>query len=106
MLSYRHSFHAGNPADVFKHATLALIIEALKKKERAFCYIDPHAGAGRYDLLAREAQKTGEYRHGIAKLWNRTDTPAALAPSLDAVRAVNTAVDQPLHYYPGSPAIR
>ncbi|MDF2915731.1 MAG: yhiR [Pantoea agglomerans] len=55
MLSYRHSFHAGNHADVLKHTVLSLIITALKEKEKPFFYLDTHAGAGRYQLSGEHA---------------------------------------------------
>ena len=58
MLSYRHSFHAGNHADVLKHIVLMLIIESLQQKEKGFYYLDTHAGAGRYRLFSAEAEKT------------------------------------------------
>jgi 23S rRNA (adenine2030-N6)-methyltransferase len=103
MLSYRHAFHAGNFADVLKHAVLAALIEAIKKKDTPFCYVDTHAGAGRYDLQSGAARKTGEYREGIARLWTRTDVPEALRSYLDAVRALNA--DGELRYYPGSPRL-
>lgn len=103
MLAYRHHFHAGNFADVFKHALLARLIVALEKKEKPFCYLDTHAGVGRYDLAHAWAQKNREYEGGIARLWERDDVPALLAPYLDAVRAENP--DGTLRFYPGSPVI-
>ncbi|SUB37497.1 putative DNA methylase, N-6 adenine-specific [Pasteurella multocida] len=57
MLSYRHSFHAGNHADVLKHLVLMLIIENLQQKEKGFYYLDTHAGVGRYRLFSEEAEK-------------------------------------------------
>lgn len=103
MLAYRHHFHAGNFADVFKHALLARLLVALAKKEKPFCYLDTHAGVGRYDLGHRWAQKNREYEGGIGRLWGRGDVPALLAPYMDAVRAENP--DGLLAVYPGSPAI-
>lgn len=104
MLSYRHAFHAGNVGDVLKHAVLALLIEALKRKEAPFVCLESHAGAGRYDLLAEQAQKTGEYREGIARLWERAgEAPDSLRPYLDAVGALNPGGT--LRFYPGSPRI-
>lgn len=105
MLSYRHAFHAGNHADVLKHLVLAQIIQGLQRKPAAMCYIDTHAGAGTYDLKSREAEKVGEFRHGIAKIWQRTDIPASLADYLGAVRAMNAGPYSELRYYPGSPAL-
>ncbi len=103
MLAYRHSFHAGNFADVFKHALLVRLLLALARKDRPFCYLDTHAGIGRYDLTHRWAQKNREYEGGIARLWPRGDVPELLAPYLDMVRAENP--DGALRIYPGSPAI-
>jgi 23S rRNA (adenine2030-N6)-methyltransferase len=103
MLSYRHSYHAGNHADVLKHATVALLVEALKKKEGPFAYVETHAGAGRYDLRSEQAQKTGEYLEGIARLWQEPAAPAALGSYLEAVRALNSGGE--LVFYPGSPRV-
>ena len=103
MLSYRHGFHAGNAGDVLKHATLAAALTLLTRKDKPLCYLESHAGAGRYDLADARAQKTGEYRSGIGRLWDRADAPAALQPYLRAVRAENP--DGVLRRYPGSPAV-
>jgi 23S rRNA (adenine2030-N6)-methyltransferase len=103
MLSYRHSYHAGNHADVLKHAVLALLVEALKKKDTPFAYLETHAGAGRYDLRSEQAQKTGEFHAGIARLWDATPVPDALSPYLDAVHALNP--EGQLLFYPGSPRV-
>ena len=103
MLAYRHHFHAGNFADVFKHALLARLLVALTKKDKPFCYLDTHAGIGRYDLAHRWAQKNREFEQGIGRLWARRDAPALLEPYLDAVRAENP--DGTLGVYPGSPLI-
>jgi 23S rRNA (adenine2030-N6)-methyltransferase len=106
MLSYRHAFHAGNFADVHKHVVLSLLVQGLQRKDAPFCYLDTHAGAGRYDLRCAEAQKNAEHLQGIVRLLNRNDIPAALHPYLTAVRAVNPANDtSSLDYYPGSPRI-
>jgi len=64
MLAYRHIFHAGNFADVFKHALLARLLIALGKKDKPYCYLDTHAGIGRYDLTHAWAQKAREYETG------------------------------------------
>ncbi len=103
MLSYRHLFHAGNFADVFKHALLARLILALCAKEKPWFYLDTHAGTGRYDLSHPWAQKAREYENGIARLWGRHDLPALLAPYMAAVQAANPAHE--LKFYPGSPLI-
>jgi len=103
VLSYRHLFHAGNYADVFKHALLARLLIALGAKEKPYCYIDTHAGTGRYDLGHEWAWKTREFENGIGRLWERKDIPAALSPYMDAVRSENPKGR--LRYYPGSPLI-
>ncbi|MBI3779258.1 MAG: 23S rRNA (adenine(2030)-N(6))-methyltransferase RlmJ [Gammaproteobacteria bacterium] len=101
-MNYRHIFHAGNFADVFKHLVLSLLLKSLHRKDAPFCYLDTHAGAGRYDLSSAAAQKTGEYRDGIKRLWNGQSMPE-LADYLAAVRALNDG--HTLRYYPGSPRI-
>ena len=103
MLSYRHGFHAGNAGDVLKHATLAAVLSLLTRKDKPLCYLESHAGAGRYDLADARARKTREYRAGIGRLWDRDDPPAVLEPYLRAVRAENP--DGVLRRYPGSPAV-
>ncbi|MDC9603731.1 23S rRNA (adenine(2030)-N(6))-methyltransferase RlmJ [Xenorhabdus griffiniae] len=103
MLSYRHSFHAGNHADVLKHVVQSLIIESLKIKEKPFLYLDTHSGAGRYHLSGEHAERTGEYLEGIARIWQRDDIPEELAAYMDAVKALNP--QGTLRYYPGSPLI-
>jgi 23S rRNA (adenine2030-N6)-methyltransferase len=76
-MNYRHAYHAGNFADVVKHAVLALTIEHLKLKPAPFRVIDTHAGVGLYDLSSEPAQKTGEWREGIGRLMQGALTPAA-----------------------------
>jgi 23S rRNA (adenine2030-N6)-methyltransferase len=103
MLSYRHLFHAGNFADVFKHALLARLLLALGRKDTPYCYLDTHAGTGRYDLSHEWAWKRREFETGIGRLWARKDIPAELAPYLDVVRAENPKGR--LRFYPGSALI-
>lgn len=103
MLSYRHSFHAGNHADVLKHTVQSLIIESLKEKEKPFLYVDTHSGAGRYQLSGEHAEKTGEYLQGIARIWEQPDLPEELAPYMNIVRQMND--NGRLRYYPGSPLL-
>lgn len=102
MLSYRHSFHAGNHADVLKHIVQTLILSALKQKEKGFFYLDTHSGVGRYSLLSAEAEKTGEYVEGIARLWDRTDLPEEVALYLNEVKKINKGK---LRFYTGSPLL-
>jgi len=103
VLAYRHHFHAGNFADVFKHALLARLLLGLGAKDKPFCYVDTHAGVGRYDLTHPWAQKNAEFRDGIGRLWERQDFPDPLAPYVAAVRAENP--NGKLRWYPGSPRI-
>ena len=103
MLSYRHMYHAGNFADVFKHALLTRLVIALAAKDKPFLYLDTHAGIGRYDLRHSWAQKAREYENGIARVWKAKDAPPGIQPYLEAVHELNP--DGKLRYYPGSPLI-
>ena len=105
-MNYRHAFHAGNFADVHKHAVLARVLLHLRRKLAAFRVIDTHAGAARYDLLGPEPNRSGEWREGIERVWQAPRQEAAhdlLAPYLAAVAALNP--DAKLRVYPGSPLI-
>ncbi|MEA1676053.1 23S rRNA (adenine(2030)-N(6))-methyltransferase RlmJ [Nitrospirillum sp. BR 11163] len=115
-MNYRHAFHAGNPADVMKHAILALLMTRLTAKTTPFAVLDTHAGIGRYDLTGDEATRTSEAALGIQRLLQVAEAGAlsapaaeALAPYLDAVRiAAGRAPGQPLGAitnYPGSPCL-
>ncbi|MCE9686150.1 23S rRNA (adenine(2030)-N(6))-methyltransferase RlmJ [Shewanella sp. AS16] len=104
MLSYRHGYHAGNYADVLKHAILLQTLKLLHKKDKPLVYIDTHAGAGGYALTDEFAQKTGEYLEGVAKLWNEPDLPESLKDYLAAVKHFNGGEEE-LSLYPGSPAL-
>ena len=104
-MNYRHAFHAGNFADVHKHAVLARILVHLRHKPAAFRVIDTHAGAGRYDLSAPEPSRSGEWHDGIERVWPARQGTAdeLLAPYREAVAALNA--DGKLRLYPGSPLI-
>lgn len=104
MLSYRHGYHAGNYADVLKHAVLLQALTLLQKKDKGLVYIDTHAGAGGYSLNDEFAEKTGEYRDGVARLWAQNSLPDSLQLYLDNVRHFNEN-NQALGFYPGSPAL-
>src|SRR4051794_23405329 len=109
-MNYRHAFHAGNFADVFKHAPLARILVHLADKPQAFRQLDIHAGAGLYDLTASEASRTGEWHDGIARLLAAElapDVRGLLAPYLDTIVSLNsgTARNAALKRYPGSPIV-
>ena len=105
-MNYRHAYHAGNFADVMKHAVLCRVLTHLRDKPGAFRVIDTHAGAGVYDLGGVEAGKTLEWRDGIGRLMEaELDEPvrALLGPYLEVVAALNPT--GPLTIYPGSPAL-
>lgn len=100
MLSYQHAFHAGNLADVHKHALLAWVLEYLTRKDKPLTYIETHAGRGLYRLTAPEAQKTGEAAQGILAHgdWFPADHPYAR-------RLAETRTLHGPDAYPGSPLI-
>jgi len=103
-MNYRHIYHAGNFADVFKHVVLLALIDALSKKEKPWCYLDTHAGTGRYDLFSMEAQKTKEFQNGVQEIVTRkivagTTTHAIIQQYLSILKSE----DYP-HFYPGSPS--
>lgn len=101
MLSYRHSFHAGNFADVIKHIVVIEILEHLVTKDSPFDYIDTHAGAGVYDLSSKHASKLQEYTQGVGKL-NKAKWPE-LSRYFDILKKYNSSSE--LSHYPGSPMI-
>jgi 23S rRNA (adenine2030-N6)-methyltransferase len=102
-MNYRHAFHAGNHADVFKHLTLTRLIALMSRKEQPFAYLDTHAGIGLYDLQGDQASRTGEYLEGIARLWGQPDLPALTADYMKVLHDMNP--DGQLRYYPGSPEL-
>jgi 23S rRNA (adenine2030-N6)-methyltransferase len=104
-VNYRHGFHAGNFADVVKHAAFARILVYLRQKEAAFRVIDTHAGAGSYSLASAEAERTGEWRDGIGRILEAalpSDVEALLGPWLAPAR---DGLAGPRRLYPGSPAL-
>ena len=117
-MNYRHHYHAGNFADVLKHATLLRLLAGMQAKEKGILYLDTHAGRGGYDLSAAAGGLTRprapEWPEGIGRLWNRADLPAEAADYVAAVRAFEadararsgspeTAAGP--RFYPGSPRL-
>lgn len=100
-MNYRHSFHAGNSADVVKHSLLIALVRALQQKQAALTLIDTHAGCGLYDLAGEAAQRTGESAQGVLRTFAAPDP--VLNDYRAAVRAVNVGAEPQL--YPGSPRI-
>lgn len=90
-MNYRHAFHAGCAADVFKHVVLLALLEALQKKDTPFCYIDTHAGSSLYDLTDTAAQKTGEYLDGICKILDQPLQSPLLKAYVALVKACNSS---------------
>ena len=111
-MNYRHHFHAGNYADVFKHVLLLQLVRAMQRKEKGFLYLDTHAGRGGYDLSTPSVLPDGrsrepEYPAGIGRLW---DSAAGRSPVfkefIELIRRFNDrhgAVGPELKFYPGSP---
>jgi 23S rRNA (adenine2030-N6)-methyltransferase len=102
-MNYRHAFHAGNFADVFKHAILLALLDALTAKPKPLCYFDTHAGRGSYALDAPEAARTGEWHDGIGRMFGIAHPAAPLARYLAAIRELNA--DGASNRYPGSPLL-
>lgn len=106
-MNYRHIYHAGNFADVFKHIIVTRIVEYLKRKEKAFRVIDTHAGIGIYDLSSLEAYKTGEWRAGVWRLLSAPipeDLKTLLSPWCNIIDLLNGG-EKELLFYPGSPFV-
>lgn len=114
-MNYRHQFHAGNFADVLKHALLVPLVRGLQRKEKGFLYLDTHAGRARYDLTAAERGDTlarkPEWPEGIGRLWAKRGLPESLATYLEQIktfdareRVAGESMEAP-RYYPGSPWI-
>ena len=100
MLSYRHSFHAGNHGDVLKHICQMLVIDKLKSKNKGFCYFDTHSGGGLYQLNSEESLKTNEFKQGIERLTGHSFQNEAINNYLSLVNAYKE-----FNQYPGSPEI-
>lgn len=118
-MNYRHHYHAGNFADVLKHATLLRLLAGLQAKEKGILYLDTHAGRGGYDLSAAAGgpakPRAPEWPAGIGRLWSRADLPPALADYVAAVRGFDAetrmragvldALPEGPRFYPGSPRL-
>lgn len=111
MLSYKHSFHAANFADLHKHLTLCIALQSLRAKGKPFCYFDTHAGSGLYDLKSQQAQKNKEYKKGVAPLYleaiktggNKVVGMAQVVR--DYVCSIERFNSDGITQYPGSPKI-
>jgi len=103
-MNYRHAYHAGNFADVFKHAALAAILLRMRARPKPLCFLESHAGAGLYSLEGPQARRGGEAKDGILRLAEIAPQHAALAAYLQIVKALEPNRDG-LRVYPGSPLI-
>ena len=111
-MNYRHQFHAGNFADVMKHALLVRLLQGLQRKERGFLYLDTHAGRGGYDLsraaVGDSLARQPEWPDGIGRILARTDWPVEMIDYVRMVREYDRRegnLEPTLRFYPGSPAI-
>jgi 23S rRNA (adenine2030-N6)-methyltransferase len=102
-MNYRHAFHAGNHADVFKHVVLLALLDALKRKTTPFLVLDTHAGRGRYALRDLSARRTGESDEGVGRVLGAKTDAVAIKRYQDALRHFNP--DGGLRIYPGSPLL-
>lgn len=102
-MNYRHAFHAGNFADLHKHAILLAMLSALQDESGALSVIDTHAGAGGYDLAGEMARRSGEAQAGVFRLRAAADAPSVFEPLLRAVEHMNGGKGGDL--YPGSPLL-
>jgi 23S rRNA (adenine2030-N6)-methyltransferase len=100
-MNYRHKYHAGNAADVFKHIVLVALLQALCKKDKPFCYLETHAGMPGYAL----SDPRGEFQDGIARLWGQKKANGLIRDYLQIIQTYNPDKTAPLHYYPGSSTI-
>lgn len=97
-MNYRHSYHAGNAADVFKHIVLVFVLRALHKKDTPFCVLDTHAGSGVYEL-----ERPGEFETGVGVVWPERAEWPVLTDYFSVVEKINGRGG--IRYYPGSPFI-
>jgi 23S rRNA (adenine2030-N6)-methyltransferase len=110
-MNYRHHFHAGNFADVFKHTLLVQLFRGLQRKEKGILYLDTHAGRGRYDLTEAERGDTlarkPEFPEGVGRIWTASTAPSPIAEYVALVRRFDQSegnVDATApRFYPGSP---
>lgn len=103
MLSYQHIYHAGNRADVLKHAVLCSVLSDLVTQKQSICYVETHAARGKYDFNSPEAQKGAEYPDGIGQVFDLKTMPGPLKKYHGLVQEMNAPGE--LRHYPGSPVL-
>lgn len=104
-MQYRHSFHAGNFADVHKHVALLALLAALQKKPKGLLYLDTHAGGGLYDLRGEDARRGAESQSGIERVQAATPRSEEITAYLATLGALRARFDGGAHLYPGSPLL-
>jgi 23S rRNA (adenine2030-N6)-methyltransferase len=109
-MNYRHHFHAGNFADVWKHTLLLPLIRGLQRKEKGFLILDTHAGRGAYDLTSADygdsLERKPEYPNGIAKIWNAENLPSPVREYVEMVKTFDRSrgnLEDAPRFFPGSP---
>ena len=101
MLSYKHGFHAGNHADVFKHIVLIYLYKLQKKHSKSISYIDTHSGNGLYKYISKYMEKNKEYKHGIKKIEKYVGENKLIKNYLNILKNIS----KNNNFYPGSPLI-
>jgi len=101
-MNYRHAFHAGNFADLVKHAAVLALVRRLTEATEPLLVVDTHAGAGLYDLSDPEQARSREAEAGVKRLM-AGDTPPAFAALRAAVERRNP--EGGVRWYPGSPSL-
>ncbi|MDX2187998.1 MAG: 23S rRNA (adenine(2030)-N(6))-methyltransferase RlmJ [Opitutaceae bacterium] len=105
-MNYRHHFHAGNFADVFKHALLLDLLSRLQKKDRGILYVDTHAGRGFYNLMVAATGDRLVRRPEHPEGWGRVAAAPQRHPILQRyAELVNATTNRDEGLYPGSPAL-
>jgi len=102
-MNYRHAFHAGNFADLLKHAALTRLLTTMTRAPEPLTVIDTHAGAGLYDLAGEDGRRTGEGQAGVQRLMAASDAPAAFDALRASVARANAKGE--VRFYPGSPLL-
>jgi 23S rRNA (adenine2030-N6)-methyltransferase len=101
-VKYRHSFHAGNFADVHKHIALLAVIASLQRKDKGFLYLETHAGRGAYDLAESPGSRAS--RTGLSRILSEPGESEEIQAYGKAVKHWRELVKD-RNAYPGSPVL-
>ncbi|OUW95300.1 MAG: hypothetical protein CBD97_02875 [Pelagibacteraceae bacterium TMED237] len=99
MLSYKHGFHAGNHADVFKHIVLIYLYNITKNHSKSISYIDTHSGNSLYKYISKYMDKNKEYKYGIKKIEKYDGNNKLIINYLKKLKIIS----KNNNFYPGSP---